>query len=355
MKVLHLASSNRWTGAAAPALAETEALRLAGIDAHYGYIGGYKLESRIGGHEWTHPILSRKQNPASLIADVRRLRSMMRDGSFDVVHAHLSWDHVVARIALRGTAARLVRTFHARRTLRSDPLNRLMLRRTDAFCVVNEEFVKLPLFARRPVVFTPPPVDRRTFSPAGPDARASYGIGPEDPLIGIIGKVAPGRGFEDALQALVRVREVENLRLLVIGHGEHRPALERMAADLAVSSRVIWAGYHETDLVEHLRTPDLMLFTAQGSDEGHRAVIESMACGTPVLSYPIPGVNALMGGMAEELMTRESTPDSLAAAIREIFPRRVRALSAQAVDVANAFDYEAAARRLLELYARSEA
>ena len=48
MKVLHLASANRWTGAPAPAFAETEALREAGIDAHYAYVGGYKLAYRSG-------------------------------------------------------------------------------------------------------------------------------------------------------------------------------------------------------------------------------------------------------------------------------------------------------------------
>jgi len=43
MKVLHLASGNRWTGAAAPAFAETEALRQAGVDAHYDNSTGNKF------------------------------------------------------------------------------------------------------------------------------------------------------------------------------------------------------------------------------------------------------------------------------------------------------------------------
>ena len=43
MKILHLASFDRWTGAAAPAFSEVEALRRAGVDAHYGYVGGSTL------------------------------------------------------------------------------------------------------------------------------------------------------------------------------------------------------------------------------------------------------------------------------------------------------------------------
>jgi hypothetical protein len=55
---------------------------------------------------------------------------------------------------------------------------------------------------------------------------------------------------------------------------------------------VIWAGYHEDDLAEHYRASDLLLFTARGSDEGHRAVLEAMACGIPVATYPIEGIDA---------------------------------------------------------------
>ena len=59
MKILHLASGNRWTGAAAPAFAEVEALRAAGVDAHFAYVGGYKLETKLAGHSFAHPIIGR--------------------------------------------------------------------------------------------------------------------------------------------------------------------------------------------------------------------------------------------------------------------------------------------------------
>ncbi|HEX9406952.1 MAG TPA: hypothetical protein VF975_06520, partial [Thermoanaerobaculia bacterium] len=63
MKVLHLAAGNRWTGAAAPAFAEVAALREAGVDAHYAYVGGYKLQAKIGRLDFTHPVIAKAQNP----------------------------------------------------------------------------------------------------------------------------------------------------------------------------------------------------------------------------------------------------------------------------------------------------
>ena len=82
--------------------------------------------------------------------------------------------------------------------------------------------------------------------------------------------------------------------MMIIGHGEHRPVLEALARELGIDADVIWAGYHEDDLAEHYRASDLLLFTARGSDEGHRAVLEAMACGVPVATYPIEGVDALV-------------------------------------------------------------
>src|SRR4051812_17435685 len=137
LKVLHLAAGNRWTGAAAPAFAEVEALRGAGVDAHYAYVGGYKLEEKLRGIEFAHPIIARAQHPGSLLGTVRAIRAL---GSFDVIHAHLTWDHWLARFAARGSQARVARTFHSRRTLRTDPFTRSLMRHTDVVAVINDAF-----------------------------------------------------------------------------------------------------------------------------------------------------------------------------------------------------------------------
>src|SRR5258707_3941103 len=126
-----------------------------------------------------------------------------------------------------------------------------------------------------------------------------------------IGKLSKERGFEDVLRtyALVR-REIANARLMIIGHGEHRPALEALARELAID--VIWAGYHEDDLAEHYRAADILLFTARGSDEGHRAVLEAMACGVVPVTFPIAGIPALLGDLSGALIASAGTPEAAA-------------------------------------------
>ena len=350
MRVLHLAAANRWTGAAAPAFAEVEALRAAGVDAHYAYVGGYKLESKIGHLPFVHAIIDKAQNPLSFYRSAQRIRALIAEKSIDVVHAHLTYDHWLARTSARG--ALIARTWHSRRVLRSDPFNRALVRATRASFLINAEFADAPALAGVQSVFTPPPLDRRQFTPDGANVRAQYGIGSDRKLVTVIGKLSPGRGFEDALRTFACVRKnAPDAMLMVIGHGEHRPLLETLSRGLGIAGDVVWAGYHEVDLAEHYRAADALLFTAKGSDEGHRAVLEAMACGVPPVCYPIEGIRALVGDLDATLVAREGTPASLAACVEQVL--RNDGVSRQVAERASEFGYERAAERLIGEYRRA--
>lgn len=347
MNVLHLAAGNRWTGAAATAFADAEALRGAGVNAHYAYVGGYTLERKIGSLPWTHAVIEKAQNPVSFLRTAGAIRRLVEREGIDIVHAHLTWDHALARLAA-GDRARIARTFHARRVLRNDPLSRILISGTPHLCVINESFRDIRAIRGRGVIFTPPPLDVRQFSPAGPDVRAFYGFGGGDPVVAAIGKITHDRGWEAVLETFAALRtRVPRARLMIIGHGPHRPALELRAAALSIAEAVTWAGYHEDDLAEHYRTADLLLFTARGSDEGHRAVIEAQACGVPVASYPLDGITALVDARG---VAAASIPESLAATSEALLREDREALRREATDRAARFAYPEAAARLIAAY-----
>lgn len=353
-RVLHLASSNRWTGAAAPAYAEVEALREAGLEASYAYVGGYRLEEKLSGSPFAFPLIEKKQDPMSMRRSIHALREFIRENGIDIVHAHLTYDHWLARFAAGD--ATIFRTFHSMRTLRRDPFTQLLMRSTRGVCVVNPTFRSAPLLRGRSVLYTPPPLKMEQFHPGGPNARATYGLRSGDFVIGVIGKLAPNRGFEAALETFSFVHAfMPGAKMLIIGHGEHRTKLEQYARVVGVADDVIWAGYHETDLAEHLRAFDVMLFTAAGSDEGHRAVQEALGCGVPVASYPIPGITELLGDLSSLLIAPAPSASALARVVQSVrvIPRddlRLRAAARAAQ-----FAYEYAAVRLRRAYEAASA
>lgn len=332
MRILHLAAGNRWTGAAAPAFAEVEALRAAGHDAHYAYVGGYKLQAKIGHHDFTHPIIAKAQNPVSFVRSIRAIDRLVHLHGFDVLHAHLTYDHWLARLVARDhPSLRLARTFHSRRVLRNDPLSRSLLGATPLRFVVNRTF-GLPR-----ATFTPPPVDHRQFHPHGPRIAA------DGPLVTVIGKLSAGRGFEEAIHTFAALRTRVPCRLMIIGHGEHRPTLEALVRSLDLVPHVLFAGYHEDDLAQHYRAANVLLFTARGSDEGHRAVLEAMACGIPVATMPIEGVDALV---PRDWIAAAATPEALAEVAASLLAHRPEGVYERSLE----FGYEGAARRLLQAY-----
>jgi glycosyltransferase involved in cell wall biosynthesis len=345
--VLHLASGNRWTGAAAPAFAEVEALRAAGVEAHYGYVGGYRLEAKIGHLPYAHAIIEKPQNPASFRRSLAAIEALVRQYEIGIVHAHLTWDHWLARFAVSRTGARLARTIHARRVLRRDPLTRSLLGRSDLLFVINDAFLTSPSLAGRKATFTPPPLDHVQFSPEGDSARSRYELPHDEKVVTVIGKLSKNRGFEQALQTFAQLRKRIACRMMIIGHGELRRSLEGLAKSLGLASDVIWAGYHEDDLAEHYRASDLLLFTARGSDEGHRAILEAMACGVPVATFPLEGANALV---PPEWIAATSAPEALAATAASLLSADRQLLWGEAFRRSLPFGYAAAARRLIERY-----
>jgi glycosyltransferase involved in cell wall biosynthesis len=349
MKVLHLASFDRWTGAAAPAFVEVEALRSAGVEACYGYVGGFSLETKIGHLPYTHPILRSGQRPDAVWKSRGTLRKLIEREQIDILHCHLSHDHWLAAVALlRESRARLVRTFHAPRPLRLDPLTRWLLRRTHGIAVNNPTLSGHTSIAGRSPVLTPPPAEPQ-YTPEGGNVRPTYRFLPSETVIGFIGKVSPGRGFEQALDTYALLRQqITGARMLIVGDGPYRHALMDRARQLGLEETIVWAGYHEEDLAEHFRAMDLMLFTAPGSDFGHRAIVEAISCGTPVVSYPIDGVDYILGG--RDLVAEERTPSSLAALALAVLSGDRESISRRLVQRAEHFRYPETARRLITLY-----
>ena len=350
MRILHLAAGNRWTGAAAPAFAEVESLRSAGVDAHYAFVGGYRLEEKLAHLDYAHPVIEKSQDPVSFARSISRINRLIREHRFDIIHSHLSYDHLVAQFTSRGKGVRLARTFHSRRVLRRDPFSHWLMARTDLLFVINETFTNHRALRGRQAVFTPPPLDHRQFTPQGPDVRALYGFPPGVKIVAVIGKVSPGRGFEEALQTYAALRHLQPAtHLMIIGHGEHRPFLQNLSRTLGIAEHVSWTGYHEEDLAEHYRAADLLLFTARGSDEGHRAVLEAMASGVPAVSYPLDGITPLVG---EAMVAAAPSPESLAALASSVLARDGEALRREVYDRSLAFGYAEAAKRLIAGYSR---
>lgn len=97
------------------------------------------------------------------------------------------------------------------------------------------------------------------------------------------------KGVDVTIQALPQIAETfPNVKYLVIGRGDDRSRLAKLADDLGVAERVIFAGFVPTEnLAAHYQLADAYVMPSQ---EGFGIVyLEALACGVPVLAGDADG------------------------------------------------------------------
>ncbi|HVN32167.1 MAG TPA: glycosyltransferase family 4 protein [Thermoanaerobaculaceae bacterium] len=358
MRVLQLVAADRWTGAAATALQLAEALRAAGVECEFAFRPGRNLEQKLHGLPWCRPMLAKERSLAQVRAMVGRVRGLA--SGFDLVHTHLPHDHLLAKMALKGSPTPLVRSFHHAGHLRPDPYHRWLLRGTVGVGLANSAMrpavARVPALRGAPVSVLPVALEQRFLS--GGDrgrGRSRLGIPADATVAGTIGKLDRSRGHDLFLRALAATPGVHGV---IIGKGPFEPALHKLARALRLERRLVFAGYVEDGLEDLYAAMDLFVFPAAGSDHAHRAIAEASACGATTLAADLPGVRDLV----EPGTTGDLYPPSDAAALAVLMaawarePSRCRFSGQAATTRARAlWTPERLSTTTLQLYAASEA
>ena len=197
-----------------------------------------------------------------------------------------------------------------------------------------------------------------TPAPRPPDAPRSYLL--------YFGALQPWQGVDTALRALARLRDLEELELVICSAVHHRRAkpYRKLAEKLGVADRVRWrfalaeaelASWREHALLSLAPLRDCSRNALQGCCP--LKIIESMASGVPVVASDLPVVRELIVDREQGRLVAPDRPGELARAIRVLldFPeRREQMARAAQAHVAAHLSWEASVGRLRRLYAAHE-
>jgi len=258
-----------------------------------------------------------------------RLRKLIKDGQYDVVHTHLYRAQIYARPAARlaGTPVVLT-TEHSIGETHIE--RRKMTRGVQALYLSSEKFSdatiavsdivkdRLVRWGVRPgkVTVIPNGVDTDELgfdAEARERVRAQFGISPETYVIGALGRLDPNKRVDLTMEAAAPMLG-DKCKILVIGRGEDQPRLEEAAARLGVTEHVIFGGY-QSDTTAMLAGFDLYVAASLQETFG-LSVLEALASGLPVLYTTCP---ALDGIQTERARMVAGTPDALRDEIRKEF------------------------------------
>lgn len=209
------------------------------------------------------------------------------------------------------------------------------------------------------ITVSPPGVDLERFRPAAPDDRASIrsrlGVDPGTTLALCVRRLDPRMGVEVLIDAWTRT--ATDHVLIVAGHGE--PAfLERLrqrAIINDVGSRVRFlGGVSEDQLVELYQAADLSVVPSVALEGFGLVVLESLACGTPVVATDVGGLPEALAGLDPTLIVAAGDPSALAARIRAAASPRGSLPGRQACRLhAERFSWEKVADETLKVYSRA--
>jgi len=124
------------------------------------------------------------------------------------------------------------------------------------------------------------------------EARKMNNIRPDDKVIVSVGRLVPLKGHHiliEAVKILVN-RGFANIKLLIIGSGEYETELQQLVAKHSLGKHVMLVGEIPYKQLACWFNAAHLMCLASKSEGWPNVVLESMACGTPVVATNVAGI-----------------------------------------------------------------
>ncbi len=177
---------------------------------------------------------------------------------------------------------------------------------------------------------------------------------PEKGLMTYVGRLVGNKRVDRILVALAKVLpRFPEVRFVVVGEGEERKRLERLALDLAIADRVAFRGRLPDPALKESLSRTHLFVTASEYESFGVAVREAMAVGIPVVVNAIDTFQEFIVDGENGFLADFSDPDRAAETLIRVLrlsPDQIRKVSEAARETARGFSWQEVGRKYLRLY-----
>lgn len=226
------------------------------------------------------------------------------------------WGRLAGRLT---RAPRVVWWLHSMRG-EAGRLNRALVRWTDAVVALSPrhgEYVSRAYgVPAAKVAVVPNGVDWAAFQNGRREAvRESLGLSAEEQVVGAVGGLRPVKGYDVLVRAAAGfLRQGSgSRRLVIVGEGEMREPLRRLAEELGIGGRVMLLGARR-DVPELLSAFDVFALSSR-SEAFPLSVLEAMATGLPVVATEVGCLSEVVRPGETGMLAAPGRPEALAEAI----------------------------------------
>lgn len=217
---------------------------------------------------------------------------------------------------------------------------RLALKGVDRFVAVSQqtkrEWVDFG-FADDTIEVIHNGTDTQKFKPAQDflATRKPWGISEHAKVISYVGRLDEDKGLEYLIKAVALLASQEpDIKLMIAGKPvvhysvlkgteceeegmKYQRSLEQLTRDLGIDDRVQFLG-HLSNPVSLYQTSDISVLPSTWSEAFGRSIIESLACGTPVVASRVGGIPEILTGEFAANLVTAGDEKALAKRISEV-------------------------------------
>jgi glycosyltransferase involved in cell wall biosynthesis len=165
------------------------------------------------------------------------------------------------------------------------------------------------------VVYIPNGVDTARFSTRARDMIPGFCRRPDKLVIGTVAPLRPEKNIGRLLRVFAILGNSLALRLIVAGDGVELPALQRFAADLGITDRVVFTGRVAPESV--LGAFDIFALSSD-TEQMPNALLEAMAAGRAVAAVDVGDVKNIVCEANREFIVARDDEAAFAAAITRL-------------------------------------
>ena len=302
----------------------------------------------------------------------KRLKDIIDQGNYQIIHCHTPVGGVLGRLAARKTrkeGTRVLYTAHGFHFYRGAPLQNWLMYYpiekicsyfADAILTINKEdwgFAKKQFQNTRVFYLPGIGVDVEAYSQKadyGVDFQSILNLGKNEKVMISVGEMTANKNHKTAMKALTYA-QLENVHYVIVGSGICRSQLEEYAVKLNVKDRVHFLGYRK-DIAALLHASDVFVFPSYR--EGLPvALMEAMAAGAPIVASRIRGnVDLIEDGFNGFLCDPEDA-EGFADRIRKLLdePNLAAKFRENGLEKIKGFDKSIVAEQLREIYCEMDA
>jgi L-malate glycosyltransferase len=295
---LHIDTAQTWRGGQNQVLITVNGLRQIGQHAALVAHPNGELRRRAAEGLELIPLVPRTEMD---LAAAWRLSRVIRRLQPDVLHAHDPHGVAMAALALSlrsgsksgGAVPPLVASRRVDFHLKGNSFSRWKYRQVDCFVAASEAIRQMLIADGVPPERTTTVhegIDLSHVEAAAPvDVRAAFWLPHGAPVVGNVAALVPHKGQRHLVEAAhLVVREMPDVRFVILGEGELREPLERQVRDYHLEKHVLLPGFR-TDVIGCIKGFDLFAMSSVTEGLG-TSLLDAMACARAIVATRTGGI-----------------------------------------------------------------